>query len=129
MGTALPYTRAIADQLADINSLQLVLVMIGDGGFNFQANERINLQKQAANVTILYMRNNIFHLGKAGDAPIYSCNDQGFNPRLLIQAYGGQGHQCETTEQLATRLVERAQHEGLHLIEVPTAVVQIKAHG
>lgn len=122
MGTALPYARAIADQLADINSLQPVLVMIGDGGFNFQANELINLQKQAANVTILYMRNNIFHLGKAGDAPIYSCNDQGFNPRLLIQAYGGQGHLCETTEQLATCLVETALCGGLHLIEVPTSV-------
>ncbi|RTR38188.1 thiamine pyrophosphate-binding protein [Shewanella canadensis] len=122
MGTCLPYARAIADQLADINSQQPVLVMIGDGGFNFQANELINLQKQGANVTILYMRNNIFHLGKAGDAPIYACNDQGFNPRLLIQAYGGDGHLCETTEQLATCLVETAHKGGLHLIEVPTSV-------
>ncbi|RTR28938.1 thiamine pyrophosphate-dependent enzyme [Shewanella atlantica] len=122
MGTALPYARAIADQLADANSLQPILVMIGDGGFNFQANELINLQKQAANVTILYMRNNIFHLGKAGDAPIYSCNDQGFDPRLLIQAYGGQGHLCETTEQLTHCLIETAHKGGLHLIEVPTSV-------
>lgn len=122
MGTSLPYARAIADQLADINSQQPVLVMIGDGGFNFQANELINLQKQGANVTILYMRNNIFHLGKAGDAPIYACNDQGFDPRLLIQAYGGQGHLCETTEQLTKCLIETAHKGGLHLIEVPTSV-------
>ncbi|ABV34784.1 thiamine pyrophosphate enzyme domain protein TPP-binding [Shewanella sediminis HAW-EB3] len=122
MGTCLPYARAIADQLAESNSLQPVLVMIGDGGFNFQANELINLQKQGANVTILYMRNNIFHLGKAGDAPIYSCNDQGFNPRLLIQAYGGDGHLCETTEQLTHCLIETAHKGGVHLIEVPTSV-------
>ncbi|WP_299797822.1 thiamine pyrophosphate-dependent enzyme [uncultured Shewanella sp.] len=122
MGTALPYARAVADQLAESDSRQPVLVMIGDGGFNFQANELINLQKQGANVTILYMRNNIFHLGKAGDAPIYACNDQGFEPRLLIQAYGGQGHLCETTEQLVNCLIETANKGGLHLIEVPTSV-------
>ncbi|WP_394147971.1 thiamine pyrophosphate-dependent enzyme [Shewanella atlantica] len=122
MGTALPYARAVADQLAESDSRQPVLVMIGDGGFNFQANELINLQKQGANVTILYMRNNIFHLGKAGDAPIYACNDQGFDPRLLIQAYGGQGHLCETTEQLVNCLIETTNKGGLHLIEVPTSV-------
>ncbi|WP_076413313.1 thiamine pyrophosphate-dependent enzyme [Shewanella sp. UCD-KL12] len=121
MGTCLPYARAIADQLAEVKSEQPILVLTGDGGFNFQANELINLQKQAANVTIIYMRNNIFHLGKAGDAPIYACNDTGFEPRLLIKAYGGHGHLCETTGQLMDSLVECAQRGGLHLIEVPTS--------
>nr|WP_232847155.1 thiamine pyrophosphate-binding protein [Shewanella nanhaiensis] len=122
MGTALPYARAVADQIAEVGSEQPILVMIGDGGFNFQANELINLQKQRANVTILYMRNNIFHLGKAGDAPIYECNDIEFEPRLLIKAYGGQGHLCGTAEQLVDALVESVKRGGLHLIEVPVSV-------
>ncbi len=121
MGTCLPYTRAVSDQLSEVSSGQPILVLTGDGGFNFQANELINLQKQGANVTIIYMRNNIFHLGKAGDAPIYACNDTGFDPKLLISAYGGHGHLCETTGQFMDSLVECAQRGGLHLIEVPTS--------
>ncbi|QFU20578.1 thiamine pyrophosphate-binding protein [Shewanella eurypsychrophilus] len=121
MGTCLPYARAIADQLIEMGSKQPILVLTGDGGFNFQANELINLQKQAANVTIIYMRNNIFHLGKAGDAPVYACNHLAFDPKLLIQAYGGQGHLCETTGQLIDCLVQSAAVGGLHLIEVPTS--------
>ncbi|QQX81434.1 thiamine pyrophosphate-binding protein [Shewanella sp. KX20019] len=121
MGTSLPYARAIADQLAEVDSSQPVLVLTGDGGFNFQANELINLQKLGANVTIIYMRNNIFHLGKAGDAPVYECNHLEFDPKLLISAYGGQGHLCETTGQLIDSLVQTATAGGLHLIEIPTS--------
>ena len=121
MGTCLPYARAIADQLIEIDSAQPILVLTGDGGFNFQANELISLQKLGGNVTIIYMRNNIFHLGKAGDAPIYSCNTSEFDPKLLIQAYGGCGHLCETTGQLVDSLVQSAVSGGLHLLEVPTS--------
>jgi indolepyruvate decarboxylase len=121
MGTSLPYARAVADELAYIGSQVPILVITGDGGFNFQANELINLQKQHANVTILYMRNNVFHLGKAGNAPIYHCNAEGFDPKLLIQAYGGQGHYCQTQAQLIQTLQQTATG-GLHLIEIPTSV-------
>nr|WP_275659012.1 thiamine pyrophosphate-dependent enzyme [Shewanella sp. Isolate11] len=122
MGTSLPYARAVADQLAELGSEQTIVVLTGDGGFNFQANELINLQKQAANLVIVYMRNNIFHLGKAGDAPIYACNHQAFDPKLLVQAYGGQGHLCETTNQFVDILASCAVQGGLHLIEVPASL-------
>ena len=126
MGTSLPYARAIADQLAEQDSQQPVLVLTGDGGFNFQANELINLQKQDANVTIIYMRNNIFHLGKAGDAPIYHCNHNQFDPLLLIQAYGGHGYQCATVGHLIDTLTTTAAQGGLHLIEVPASIAADK---
>ena len=122
MGTSLPYARAISDQLAQIGSKQTMLVLTGDGGFNFQANELINLQKQRANAVIVYMRNNVFHLGKAGDAAIYACNDDGFDPKLLIAAYGGKGHLCQSSGQFVDILATCVEMGGLHLIEVPTGL-------
>jgi thiamine pyrophosphate-dependent acetolactate synthase large subunit-like protein len=122
MGTSLPYARAISDQLKQCGSEQPILVLTGDGGFNFQANELINLQKQRANAVIVYMRNNIFHLGKAGDAPIYACNDAAFDPKMLVAAYGGKGHLCQTSGQFIDTLATCVERGGLHLIEVPTGV-------
>ncbi|MCE9680155.1 thiamine pyrophosphate-dependent enzyme [Shewanella sp. AS1] len=122
MGTSLPYARAVADQLNEQDSKQPVVVLTGDGGFNFQANELINLQKQGANLVIVYMRNNIFHLGKAGDAPIYACNHQGFDPKLLIQAYGGRGHLCYHNGEFIDTLCDCVASGGLHLIEVPASL-------
>ncbi|MCG9748400.1 thiamine pyrophosphate-binding protein [Shewanella sp. Isolate8] len=122
MGTSLPYARAVVDQLAERQSSQPVVVITGDGGFNFQANELINLQKQGANLIIVYMRNNIFHLGKAGDAPIYACNHEGFDPKLLIQAYGGSGHLCRQSGEFVDTLCGCIASGGLHLIEVPASV-------
>ncbi|ABE54662.1 thiamine pyrophosphate enzyme-like TPP binding region [Shewanella denitrificans OS217] len=121
MGTSLPYARAIADELQWQQCQQPILVITGDGGFNFQSNELINLQKQNANITILYMRNNVFHLGKAGNAPIYHCNHQGFDPKILIQAYGGVGHVCQTITELLDTL-KRTATGGLHLIEINTPI-------
>lgn len=120
MGTSLPYARAIADELNAIGSPQPILLITGDGGFNFQSNELINLQKQNANLIILYMRNNIFHLGKCGDAPIYACNDERFDVAKLIAAYGGQYYLCQSVTGLYTAL-EQGVKGGLHLIEVPTS--------
>lgn len=120
MGTSLPYARAIADELAVKNSRQPILLITGDGGFNFQCNELINLQKQRANLIILYMRNNLFHLGKAGDAPIYHCNDENFSPASLIAAYGGHYHQCDSRGRLVD-VLHTCCLGGLHLIEIPTA--------
>ncbi|QYK12754.1 thiamine pyrophosphate-binding protein [Shewanella rhizosphaerae] len=122
MGTSLPYARAVVDQLAEQGSTQSVVVITGDGGFNFQANELINLQKQGANLVIVYMRNNIFHLGKAGDAPIYACNHEGFDPKLLIQAYGGRGHLCQYDGEFVDTLCGCIASGGLHLIEVPAPI-------
>ena len=122
MGTSLPYARAVVDQLAEQGSNQPVVVITGDGGFNFQANELINLQKQGANLVIVYMRNNIFHLGKAGDAPIYACNHEGFDPKLLVQAYGGRGHLCQHNGEFVDTLCDCIAGGGLHLIEVPASV-------
>ncbi|MCW3173906.1 thiamine pyrophosphate-binding protein [Shewanella subflava] len=121
MGTSLPYARAIADELKQQQIKQTIVVITGDGGFNFQANELINLQKQHADITIIYMRNNVFHLGKAGDAPIYACNDNGFDPKMLIQAYGGKGHYCETIAEFMATLTITAKG-GMHLIEIPTSI-------
>jgi indolepyruvate decarboxylase len=121
MGTSLPYARAVADELKWQQCQLPILVITGDGGFNFQSNELINLQKQGANITILYMRNNVFHLGKAGDAPIYHCNHPGFDPKILIQAYGGEGHVCQTVSELAGTLKQTATG-GLHLIEIDTPI-------
>ncbi|WP_372871775.1 thiamine pyrophosphate-binding protein [Shewanella sp.] len=120
MGTSLPYARAIADELNAQESDQPILLITGDGGFNFQCNELINLQKQNANLIILYMRNNIFHLGKAGDAPIYHCNDHNFSPAKLVEAYGGKYHYCDKTNSLAD-LLQICCQGGLHLIEIPTS--------
>lgn len=122
MGTSLPYARAVVDQLAELGSDQSVVVITGDGGFNFQANELINLQKQGANLVVVYMRNNIFHLGKAGDAPIYACNHEGFDPKLLIQAYGGKGHLCQYIGEFVDTLCSCVASGGLHLIEVPAPI-------
>lgn len=121
MGTSLPYARAIADELKQQQIKQTIVVITGDGGFNFQANELINLQKQHADITIIYMRNNVFHLGKAGDAPIYACNDNGFDPKILIQAYGGKGHYCQTIAEFMATLTITAKG-GMHLIEIPTSI-------
>ena len=120
MGTSLPYARAVMDELHWQQCQQPILVITGDGGFNFQSNELINLQKQNANITIIYMRNNVFHLGKAGHAPIYDCNHKGFDPKLLVSAYGGQGHVCETAKELISTLQHTAKG-GLHLIEINTS--------
>ncbi|QSX39854.1 thiamine pyrophosphate-binding protein [Shewanella cyperi] len=122
MGTSLPYARAVADELRARGKQQPLLLLTGDGGFNFQANELINLQKQNANLIILYMRNNIFHLGKAGDAPIYACNDERFSPELLIRAYGGQHQSCDSQASLISALKAAAKNGGLHLLEIPTSV-------
>lgn len=120
MGTSLPYARAIADELNAMGSPQPILLLTGDGGFNFQCNELINLQKQNANLIILYMRNNLFHLGKCGDAPIYACNDLRFDVSKLIAAYGGKYHLCQSVDRLYEALAMGVQG-GLHLIEVPTS--------
>lgn len=87
MGTALPYARVVAQRLQDNGDTDKAVVIIGDGGFHFQLNELIHFMKDNTNITIIYMRNNIFHLGKSSDAKIYHCNDAEFDVHKLVSAY------------------------------------------
>ena len=90
MGTALPYARVVAQRIQDNAKDERAVVIIGDGGFHFQLNELIHFLKDKTDVSIIYMRNNVFHLGKSGDDAIYHCNDERFDVHQVIKAY--QGH-------------------------------------
>ncbi len=72
MGTSLPYARVIAQRIKDNGDNDRAIVITGDGGFHFQLNELIHLLKDKTNLTIIYMRNNVFHLGKSSDAKMYT---------------------------------------------------------
>lgn len=69
---------------------------------------------------IVYMRNDIFHLGKSGEGAIYHCSDREFDVQQLVRAYGGTGSRCCTVGEfkhafsLAVEL-----NQGICLIEVP----------
>ena len=120
MGTSLPYARAVAEKIKADGASDRVVVITGDGGFHFQANELIHFLKGDLPVTIVLMRNNIFHLGKCGDAPIYQCSDQGFDPQLLVKAYGGEGKTCSTAGEFRRYFRECVtENRGIKLIEVP----------
>ena len=53
------------------------------------------------NVIIIYMRNNIFHLGKNSDADIYNCSDKKFDVIGLVKAFGGDGKLCTTVAEFS----------------------------
>jgi len=119
MGSALPYARVVAQRLQDNGDKDKAVVIIGDGGFHFQLNELIHFMKDKTNVTIIYMRNNIFHLGKSSDAKIYHCNDEEFNVHKLISAYQGQSTTCTTVAEFKSYFKECVNDEsGIRLIEV-----------
>lgn len=125
MGTSLPYARVAAEHVKAIQSktgqaTDRVILLTGDGGFHFQLNELIHVQKEKLPLLILYMRNNIFDLGKSGDGPIYHCSDSEFDVSAVIRAYGGQAYRCETVAAFQSQFraaIER--HSGLTLLEVP----------
>ncbi|HEX4911171.1 MAG TPA: thiamine pyrophosphate-dependent enzyme [Permianibacter sp.] len=125
MGTSLPYARVAAEhvkaQAEKTGSTgDRVILLTGDGGFHFQLNELIHVQKEKLALLVLYMRNNIFDLGKSGDGPIYHCSDDGFDVTAIIRAYGGQAYRCSTVasfrEQFRAAIVR---NQGLTLLEVP----------
>lgn len=123
MGTALPYARVVAQRLKehtfdDINKQEHAVVIIGDGGFHFQLNELIHFLKDKTDVTIIYMRNNIFHLGKSGDGDIYHCNDENFDVHHIVAAYQGQSKTCATVSDFKKCFLEFQQCSGVSLIEV-----------
>jgi len=118
MGTALPYARVVAQHIKAHGNTERAVVIIGDGGFHFQSNELIHFLKDQTNVTIIYMRNNIFHLGKSGDGKIYHCNDEQFNVHRLVSAYQGQSQTCQSVADFKKAFMDTENAEGINLIEV-----------
>ncbi len=120
MGTSLPYARAVCNELKRAQSTDRAVVITGDGGFHFQLNELIHFQKENLNLIIIYMRNDIYHLGKSGEADIYHCSTPEFDVLKLISAYGGTGIHCETVEEFTNAYSAALEkNQGLTLIEVP----------
>lgn len=120
MGTSLPYARIVAERIKARQLDSRTVLISGDGGFHFQLNELIHFQKQQLPLIIVYMRNNIFHLGKSGDGAIYHCSDSQFNVQQLIRAYGGKGVICQTTGEFSAAFSEAVEkNHGIYLIEIP----------
>jgi TPP-dependent 2-oxoacid decarboxylase len=131
MGTALPYARVVSQRLkeqstAEISNQERAVVIIGDGGFHFQLNELIHFLKDKTDVTIIYMRNNIFHLGKSGDGKIYHCNDEDFDVHHIVAAYQGQSKTCTTVADFQDSFLGFQQQSGVSLIEVLADPVESK---
>lgn len=123
MGTSLPYARVVATCVAERQLHDRVVVITGDGGFHFQLNELIHFQKQGLPVTIVYMRNDVFHLGKSGNGPIYHCSAQDFDVLQLVRAYGGEGRRCTTVAEFQQYYQEcLLANTGIRVIEVPCSL-------
>ncbi len=118
MGTAIPYARVVAQRIKEKGSHDRAVVIIGDGGFHFQLNELIHFLKDQTDVTILYMRNNVFHLGKSGDSAIYHCNDAEFDVHSIVKAYQGQSYHCQTVADFKNVFHSTLAGKGVQLIEV-----------
>ncbi|MCL1125865.1 thiamine pyrophosphate-dependent enzyme [Shewanella surugensis] len=120
MGASLPYARSACRKLVEQQSNDVAVVITGDGGFNFQLNDLIHFLRDDLNVIIIYMRNDIFHLGKNSDADIYHCSDKKFDVISLVKAFGGEGKRCTTVGEFS-EYFDRCARENRHikLIEVP----------
>ncbi len=131
MGTALPYARVVSQRLKEIGTQdkehqERSVVIVGDGGFHFQLNELIHFLKDKTDIIIIYMRNNIYHLGKSGDGKIYHCNDKDFNVHHIVAAYQGQSNTCETVADFKKCFLDFQQCSGISLIEVLADPVESK---
>lgn len=126
MGTALPYARVVAQRLQDNACDERAVVIIGDGGFHFQLNELIHFLKDKTDVTIVYMRNNVFHLGKSGNDAIYHCNDERFNVHHLVKGYEGQSSTVRTCGEFIHEFKSTIQRSGISLIEVLAKPIEEK---
>ncbi len=125
MGTSLPYARVVAQRIKALGGHDRAVVITGDGGFHFQLNELIHFLKDQTNVIIIYMRNNVFHLGKSSDTPIYHCNDKAFDVHKLVEAYGGQAKTCHNVGEFQTHFKHCVQkNSGIQLIEVPAVPIE-----
>ncbi len=126
MGTALPYARVVAQRIQDNAKDERAVVIIGDGGFHFQLNELIHFLKDNTDVTIIYMRNNVFHLGKNGDDAIYHCNDERFDVHQVIKGYQGHSTTLNTTGEFIAGFKETLNRSGISLIEVLAKPIEEK---
>ncbi len=125
MGSSLPYARVASQLIKENGDIDRAVVITGDGGFHFQLNELIHFLKDASNVTIIYMRNNVYHLGKSSDAKIYHCNDKDFDVHSIIKAYQGQSKTCTTVGEFKKYFKECVQENaGIRLIEVPAKPIE-----
>ena len=123
MGSSLPYARAVAKAIKQQQLTDIPVVITGDGGFNFQLNELIHFQRERLSVIILYLRNDIFHLGKSGDQAMYQCSTPEFNLAALMQAYGGHYHYCQQVGDFCQQFMQLLpEFQGIHLIEIPASV-------
>ncbi len=122
MGTSIPYARAVCKTLKREQFDDVAILITGDGGFNFQHNELVHFLRENLNLIVIYMRNNIFHLGKSSNADIYHCSTQDLNVHKLIAAYGGKSYLTETVKDFMTVMNDCIQqNSGLKLIEVPAS--------
>jgi TPP-dependent 2-oxoacid decarboxylase len=134
MGTALPYARVVAQRLKALSeqagqttrNKERAVVIIGDGGFHFQLNELIHFLKDQTDVTIIYMRNNIFHLGKSGDGAIYHCNDKEFDVHYIVKAYQGHSKKCTKVSEFKNYFKQCNLQSGISLIEVPANPIEAR---
>lgn len=126
MGTALPYARVVAQRIKSQQIAERAVVIIGDGGFHFQLNEMIHFLKDKSDVTIVYMRNNVFHLGKSGDGAIYHCNDSEFDVHSLVKAYQGKSKTCTSVSEFKKYFKACGQQTGISLIEVPAKPIEAR---
>ena len=118
MGTALPYARTLCRELKRKDATDVAIVLIGDGGFQFQSNELIHFLRDDLNVVIVYLSNGCFQLGKCSDSPIYECVDERFDVGALVRAYGGQSVRCENAREFAAAFDNATSHPaGIQLIE------------
>lgn len=126
MGTALPYARVVAQRIQDNAKDERAVVIIGDGGFHFQLNELIHFLKDKTDVSIIYMRNNVFHLGKSGDDAIYHCNDERFDVHQVIKAYQGHSTTINTVGDFIADFKDTLNCSGISLIEVLAKPIEEK---
>lgn len=125
MGTSMPYARAVCEVLREQKSNDVAVVITGDGGFHFQLNELIHFMQNDLSVIIVYMRNNIFHLGKNSDAKIYQCSNAQFDIIKLIESYGGTAKKCSSKAEFSHFFEACVQeNKGIKLIEVPIEPIE-----
>jgi thiamine pyrophosphate-dependent acetolactate synthase large subunit-like protein len=120
MGTSLPYAREVALTLRERDADDLPVVLIGDGGFHFQSSELARFQADRLGGVVVLLRNNLFHLGKMGDGPMYRSSAEDFDAAALARAYGATYRLAETAgdlrEAFAAALDDRPR---LYLFELP----------
>jgi thiamine pyrophosphate-dependent acetolactate synthase large subunit-like protein len=104
MGTAIPYARAAARLIKERSAKDLAVVIIGDGGFQFQATELTHLMRDDLDCLIIYLANGVFEFGRCSDSPIYECVDPRFDPVKFVEAYGASGCEVDTPAAFDTAL-------------------------